>query len=151
LIGEQHKPQRIFPAWHLIVWFLSSFTLRTLIFLIPAGVAGVLARYYAGIAISGLWQGNYPLGTFLINILGSFLIGIVYGIGVERPLIPTELRIGIMVGFLGGFTTFSSYSLETVRLIESGNAPTAITYFALSNGVGLIATLCGILIVRQLV
>ena len=92
----------------------------------------------------------FPNGTFLINIVGSFLIGIVYVLGIERAVIPPAWRVGLMVGFLGGFTTFSSYSLESARLLEEMEVWYAVLYFVLSPLLGVGAALAGIYLSRYL-
>jgi len=123
--------------------------IKTLLFVIPGGILGVLARHFGAIAVTRLYSGSFPLHTFLINCLGSFLIGVVYVIGVERPFLSPEFRTGIMVGFLGGFTTFSSYSLESVRLLEAGNFSTGLLYSVMTNLTGFLLTFSGILLARR--
>jgi len=91
----------------------------------------------------------FPYGTFFINLLGAFAIGIIYVLGVERSAISADLRTGIMVGFLGGFTTFSSYCLEGVRLAEETALMNAALYMVASPFLGFIATLSGMLLTRK--
>ncbi len=112
------------------------------------GVLGVLARYFMGILVGKTLPYLFPFGTFVINILGAFLIGIIYVLGIERAMMSPELRSGMMIGFLGGFTTFSSYCLETARLIEEAEYLYATLYFVLSPVVGLIALFGGLLLAR---
>jgi CrcB protein len=114
------------------------------------GVCGVLARYYVGIAAESFLPLNFPYATFFVNILGAFLIGVVYVIGTKRALISAALRVGVMVGFLGGFTTFSSYCLDAIKLIEQGHYWTACFYFGLSPILGLFAAIAGIKITQIL-
>lgn len=114
------------------------------------GVCGVLSRYFAGLAVGRLYSGPFPLGTFMINVVGSFLIGVVYVLGVERALLPQDIRVGLLVGFLGGFTTFSSYSLETTRLLEQGNHSLSLAYWILSPTFGVLAALAGLALTRFL-
>ena len=115
------------------------------------GLAGVFSRYYVGIWVAKSVPGTFPLGTFLINIVGAFLIGLVYVLGTERTVIPPDVRIGIMVGFLGGFTTFSSYCLEINRLIEQAEFFYAGLYFSLSSALGILGSAAGMLVARKLV
>lgn len=119
-----------------------------LLYIICFGILGVLARYFVGLSVAKNIPTAFPLGTFLINISGSFFIGLVYVLGVEKGLISQDLRLGIMVGFLGGFTTFSSYSLEATRLIEQGELSISLAYLLLSPALGLAAAFGGIALAR---
>ena len=112
------------------------------------GVLGVLARYLIGLGVAKALPSPFPHATLGINIAGAFLIGVVYVLGFERSVLPPELRIGIMVGFLGGFTTFSSYCLEVARLVEEAEYWYAALYFCLSNAVGAAATFLGLILSR---
>jgi CrcB protein len=107
------------------------------------GLVGVFARYYLGLAVPRFLTPPFPYATFLINVSGSFAIGIVYVLGAERAAIPPDLRIGLMVGLLGGFTTFSSYGLEALRLLEESQYWYAALYFGLSPVIGLFAAFLG--------
>jgi CrcB protein len=75
-----------------------------------------------------LWEGRFPLGTLMVNIVGSFAIGVVYVLLAERQLIHADWRGVLMVGFLGAFTTFATFSLETITLFESGHTLQAAGY-----------------------
>jgi CrcB protein len=92
-----------------------------------------MARY----ALSGWVDGRFgagPLGIFVVNVLGSFLIGVLAGVSEERFLVPVEVRRFLAVGVLGGFTTFSTLSLETLKLMQLGS------YLgAAANGLGSVA------------
>ena len=84
------------------------------------GGLGCLSRYF----VSGWvydWLGrSFPWGTLAVNILGAFIIGFLMEFGLRSTLIPADLRVGLTVGFLGGLTTFSTFSYETFRLLEDG-------------------------------
>ena len=114
------------------------------------GLLGVFARYFAGIAAEKVFAPPFPYGTFLVNMVGAFVIGLVYVLGFERSALSDELSLGIMVGFLGGFTTFSSYSLQVVRLIETAEYRTAAFYFVGSPILGCAAAAGGIVLARRL-
>lgn len=114
------------------------------------GVVGVLLRYSLGIAAERVVSMTLPVTTLAINVLGSFLIGLVYVFGNEAATLSPELRVGLSVGLLGGFTTFSTYALELVRLAEAGQLWLAGLYFGLSTGLGMGAAFAGILLARRL-
>ena len=84
------------------------------------GAAGSLCRYGMSNGIYLLLGRSFPYGTLAVNILGSFIMGSVYILMIERVSISEELRAGITIGLLGAFTTFSTFSIETINLIESG-------------------------------
>ncbi|WP_442108537.1 fluoride efflux transporter CrcB [Pseudomonas sp. NUPR-001] len=108
------------------------------------GIAGTLLRFATANWVNAHWPRHFYLGTLAVNLIGCLLIGILYGLFVHRPLVPVELRAGLIVGFLGGLTTFSSFSLDTVRLLESGQAPLAFGYAGISVFGGLLATWAGL-------
>ena len=108
------------------------------------GIAGTLLRFAAGNWVNAHWPRHFYLGTLAVNLIGCLLIGLLYGLFLHRPLVPVELRAGLIVGFLGGLTTFSSFSMDTVRLLESGQAPLALGYATLSVVGGLLATWAGL-------
>lgn len=114
------------------------------------GLFGVFARYLMTVVVGRVFPAPFPVATFLINLLGAFLVGIFYVIGIEKGAYSQEIRLGVMIGFLGGFTTFSTYSLESVRLFEEGEIVAALLYFGLSPLLGLLLTFCGILLARRL-
>lgn len=113
------------------------------------GLIGVFSRYFVGLLASTYLMPTFPFGIFLINLLGSLLIGVVYVIGVERAAISPDLRLGLIVGFLGGFTTFSSFTLEAVRLVEEAEYFYAALYLILSPALGFLAALGGILLAKK--
>ena len=108
------------------------------------GVAGTLLLFAAGNWVSANWPRHFYTATLAVNIVGCLLIGVLYGLFLIRPEVPVEVRAGLMVGFLGGLTTFSSFSLDTVRLLETGQAPLALGYAAISVFGGLLATWAGL-------
>jgi CrcB protein len=94
--------------------------------------------------------GAFPWGTFLVNVSGSFLLGVLYAVIAERSLLPEEMRGPLLIGFIGAYTTFSTYMLETWRLVEAGSIGTALAYVLGSVGVGLIAVVLGLGIGRAI-
>ncbi len=112
------------------------------------GLLGVFARYYAGILSSRYLPLVFPFGTFFINLLGAFLIGVVWVLGMEKGAISQNVLTGIIVGFLGGFTTFSSFCLEFVRLMEESKYLYGILYLSLSPALGCLAAYFGMCLAR---
>ncbi len=95
------------------------------------GSLGAVFRYVLSGWATNVWGSNLPVGTFAVNVLGSFAIGIVFVL-IERQLLHPDWRGVLMVGFLGAFTTFSTFSLETIALIEAGHWLYALSYMAAS-------------------
>lgn len=110
------------------------------------GGLGAMARYFVTTNLAGK-LGNFPLGTMAANILGSFLMGLVVGIIAERANLE-NVRLLLAVGFLGGFTTFSSFSAETLTLIQNGQMFSAVINILVSVIAGLAACFAGLAIVR---
>jgi CrcB protein len=119
-----------------------------LLLVVSLGVAGVLARWGMGHAVKQVADTHFPLGTFLINMLGSFLIGVVFVIGIEKQGLPPWVTHAAMVGFLGGFTTFSAFSMETVTLLEQGHVARGLAYAVSSPVMGVLSTFCGLVMTR---
>ena len=103
-------------------------TMKYLLFIALGGASGAVSRYLLANWVHSLWEGKLPMGTLLVNMVGSFAIGVVYVLLVERQLIHADWRGVLMVGFLGAFTTFSTFSLETISLLEAGHVVHALAY-----------------------
>ncbi len=113
------------------------------------GALGCLLRFASSNWVSAYWPQHFYTATLAVNIVGCLLIGYLYGQFLMRPgEIPLALRAGVIVGFLGGLTTFSSFSLDTLRLLESGQALLAFGYLALSVLGGLLATWGGLTLTK---
>ena len=102
--------------------------MKYLIFIALGGASGAVSRHLLANWVHGLWEGKLPMGTLLVNALGSFAIGAVYVVLVERQFLHPDWRSVLMVGFLGAFTTFSTFSLETISLLEAGHTAHAMAY-----------------------
>ncbi len=109
------------------------------------GVAGALARYYAGRIIMERWGRTFPLGTFFVNVTGSFLLCMIYAWTVKGEAFPPFLEAALTTGFLGAYTTFSTYAYETVKLLEDRENLTAFAYAIGSVLLGLGAGWLGLL------
>jgi fluoride exporter len=121
----------------------------TILALSAGGAIGVNARHFAGAWI-GRWAGrSFPWHTFLINVSGSFAIGFL-AIALERWLPHPRARLFVVTGFLGGYTTFSAYSMESLLLWESGQHWRAWAYSLGSPLAGLVAVVLGVVLGRSL-
>ncbi|MES2142023.1 MAG: fluoride efflux transporter CrcB [Pseudomonadota bacterium] len=117
---------------------------------VGAGLGGVL-RYAISNSVYLLFKRSFPLGTLLVNISGCFLMGFLFVLLLDRfEHIGSELRALLLIGLLGGYTTFSSFSIETINLFENGNWLGGIMNIFLSTGLCLAATWIGVLIGRSL-
>jgi CrcB protein len=114
------------------------------------GAAGCLLRFTAANWVGACWPQHFYWATLLVNLVGCLLIGCLYGLFLLRPEVPLALRAGLVVGFLGGLTTFSSFSLDTLRLLESGQLAAALGYAGVSLLGGLLATWVGLGLARML-
>lgn len=112
---------------------------------------GGLTRYYLSGWVYNLLGRAFPYGTFAVNIIGAYMIGLIMELGLRSTLIPDTLRLGLTVGFLGGLTTFSTFSYETFSLLEEGQFMVAFVNVLASVAVCLLFTWLGIVTVRSLV
>lgn len=108
-----------------------------------AGAAGTLLRYLMGGWLARATGGVFPWETFAINTLGCLAIGAVAGLLDKGALLPPPLRMALMIGFIGGFTTFSTFALDAFRLVAASQWGAAIGYVVLSNVVGFAVVLVG--------
>lgn len=114
------------------------------------GAIGSVARYLVGLGMTRMMGMSFPWGTLTVNIVGSFAIGILTELVARRFNASAELRLLIVVGFLGGFTTFSSFSLDTMALVERGATLHAFAYVGGSLVLALGAAFGGLLLGRSL-
>ena len=122
-----------------MVWYIA----------VGSAIGGV-SRYLLGGLTQRLIGGTFPVGTLLINVTGSFLLGLILRYGVETATLTPEVRAFMTIGFCGGYTTFSTFSYETVALAEDGQWTRAALYVALSVGLSLVATFLGFATAREL-
>lgn len=120
-----------------------STSLPTWLLVAIAGAVGTLLRYVVGGWLARATGGVLPWETFAINALGCLAIGAVAGIVDKGALLPPPLRMALMVGFIGGFTTFSTFALDAFRLAAASQWGAAVGYVFLSNLVGFAAVLAG--------
>lgn len=116
--------------------------------LIVGGAIGTLGRYFLAEWGQGVLGTNFPYGTLMVNVLGCLLMGCVVGFAESRyqalAEMPYQVRLLLMSGFLGAFTTFSSYELEALLLIRQGSWERALLYLAGSIALGLLVMVLGI-------
>jgi CrcB protein len=111
---------------------------------------GGLTRYYLSGWLHSLLGRAFPYGTLAVNIIGAYLIGLIMELGLRSTLLPGTLRISLVVGFMGGLTTFSTFSYETFKLLEDGQYLLAFVNVLASVTVCLLCTWLGIVTVRSL-
>lgn len=114
------------------------------------GALGCSARYAMTNLVQSIYGREFPFATLSINVLGCFLMGFLFVETVERLLLSPSLRLGLLTGFLGGFTTFSTFAMEAFLLAEQGEGVKSISYLVLSVGLGLTAAFAGAYIARNL-
>ena len=114
------------------------------------GALGAVFRFGISSNIYRVFGRDFPYGTLTVNVLGSLLMGLFFALIFERNVLSAEWRGVIMIGFLGAFTTFSTFSLETLSLLESGELTRAALNIFLSVALCLAATWLGLIIGRQL-
>ncbi len=124
--------------------------LRNLLIVGTGGLIGTVMRYLVQVHIEKLMGSTFPLGTFLINILGSFIIGVVYGLAEKGNLIGPEWRLFLAVGLCGGFTTFSTFSADTLNLLKDNSFIQMLSYTGGSVLFGLLAVYFGIILARTI-
>lgn len=124
--------------------------MREIIYITVAGGLGALGRYYmTGLAHRLLGEG-FPYGTLIVNVLGSFLIGLVMQTSMSTDLVPRAWRLALTFGFLGAFTTFSAFSYETLGYLEDGAWLMAGVNILTNVFPAIIAVFLGVLIGRTL-
>ncbi|MGB3534257.1 MAG: fluoride efflux transporter CrcB [Microcoleaceae cyanobacterium] len=114
-------------------------------------IAGALTRYYLTLWCANRFGINFPYGTFLINLTGCFMMGLFVAIAERLTLINPELRLLIAVGFLGSYTTFSTYELETYNFIRVGNIMSALFYWLSSAIMGFFSLQLGVIVSRLII
>lgn len=117
--------------------------LQRLIYIGIAGLVGTLGRYALSGYVARRFGETFPTGTMVVNILGCFLAGFLFYLLQERFLVSELVRTAVMIGFLGGFTTFSSFGLQTFTLLRDGEMGFAMVNIVASNVLGLFTVWAG--------
>lgn len=113
------------------------------------GALGALARHGVNVGAASLFGYGFPLGTLAVNVLGSFLMGVLIAVFAHMWQPDIFLRHFLVIGFLGAFTTFSSFSLDFITLLERGDLFAAGSYMIGSVVLSIAALFCGLLLVRE--
>ena len=118
--------------------------MRSALLVALGGALGSVLRWAVGGWVhAALPTSTFPWGTFSVNALGSFAIGALLGLALERALVSPPMRLLLVTGVLGGFTTFSAFSFETLQLLRDGQWPAAVGYSLGSVALGLFAAFGG--------
>ena len=123
---------------------------RILLIVGTGGFIGTIARYLSQQVISRYFPTIFPLGTLTINVIGCFLIGIIYAISDRGNMLTPEWRTFLATGFCGGFTTFSAFSYESLNLMKDGEFLYLALYIGLSVMLGFAATFLGMYVIKSL-
>jgi len=115
-----------------------------------AGFIGTVSRYLMSGVIAKRYGETFPMGTLFVNLIGCFLVGLLFYLLEERFLVNQTARTVVLIGFLGGFTTFSSFGLQTFTLLRDGEFGFAVLNIAASNFVGLLLVWAGYTLARVL-
>ena|SRR2546423_14031537 len=121
-----------------------------ILFIGLAGLLGTLGRYWVSGLAARRFGETFPVGTLLVNIVGCFLAGFLFYLMQERFLVNQTVRTAVMIGFLGGFTTFSSFGLQTFTLLRDSEFGFAALNIVVSNLVGLLMVWIGYTLARAL-
>lgn len=114
------------------------------------GFAGAISRYLIDGFVTDRTAGSFPWGTLVVNATGSFILGLLFALTTDRAILPADIRGPLMIGFIGAYTTFSTYMLESWGLIESGSYGPAIANLGGSVVIGLAAVAVGLLLGRAI-
>lgn len=121
-----------------------------LVWIAVGGAGGALSRYLVDGVVANVARGAFPWGTFVINLTGSFALGLLFALATERGVLPREIRGPAMIGFLGAYTTFSTLMLESWRLAEDGAIGIALVNVGGSAVLGIVALFAGLTLGRAI-
>lgn len=122
--------------------------IKTLLLIGTGSFIGGIGRFALGRYIQSTTHSLIPWGTFTVNVIGCLLIGILFGISTKSDVLTTSWKLFLIIGICGGFTTFSSFSLENFELLRSGHILQFLFYTVMSITLGLLATIGGYSITR---
>lgn len=122
--------------------------MKHLVFIALGGAGGAVSRYLMANLIHASLNSKFPYPTLMVNLLGSFMIGIMYVLIIEKAALHPDWRSVLMIGFLGAFTTFSAFSIETINLMQNGYLGSALLYMVFSVVVCVFAAWLGVSVTR---
>jgi CrcB protein len=123
-------------------------SIKLLAWIAGAGALGTLCRFGIAALVQDYSRSKMPLGTLAVNVIGCFLFGLIFILAEERNLIPAQVKVVVLAGFMGAFTTFSTFGFETTALIHAADWGYAIANVLAQNLAGIVAVTLGILLGR---
>jgi CrcB protein len=114
------------------------------------GMVGANVRYFFGLWAIDAWGPHFPLGTLIINVTGSFGLGLLLTLMTRRFVVHPAVRLAIATGFFGAYTTFSTFTVDGVKLLESGDLPGAFVYIVGSTALSLAGAIVGVLLAEAI-
>jgi fluoride exporter len=123
---------------------------RTILIVGLGGFIGSILRYLSQLAAGKIFSPSFPMGTFIVNLLGCFIIGVVFAMSEKGNLLTAEMRLFLAVGFCGGFTTFSTFSNDNLMLLKDGSILLLLANIVGSVLLGIVAVYLGIVLIRSL-